>query len=63
MTDLPTSWDVPTTSASSALVRQYEELPASLRATYSFKEFQWMGAERRNRLVQEECSDPLWEEP
>jgi hypothetical protein len=43
--------------------RAYEDLPEAIKQMYSFEEFTWMGAERRARIVQEECSDPLWTEP
>ena len=48
---------------SAQLVEDYEALPESIRAQYSYSEFVWMGAERRARLVVAECSDPLWNEP
>lgn len=33
----------------------YEKLPEAIRASYTPKEYRWLGAERRARIIDEEC--------
>ena len=53
----------PYMSQNDAMKAEYENLPESIKNIYSFDEWMWVGADRRSRLITEECSDPLWEEP
>jgi hypothetical protein len=40
----------------------YDALPESIKATYSFTEWQWLSNEQKGRLMQTEC-EPEWSEP
>lgn len=44
------------------LAEQYEQLPDSVRASYSLKEYRWIGDDRRARILDEECLPEVHED-
>lgn len=41
--------------------RDYDELPESIKADYSYTEWQWLSGEQKARLLQTE-TEPEWDE-
>jgi hypothetical protein len=42
-------------------VRDYDELPASIKTHYTLKEWRWLSDDRKGTLIQDE-TEPEWNE-